>query len=418
VNAGAQGRHVLILVENLSVPLDRRVWNECGSLVAAGYRVSVVCPRGARHDRAFHERRDGVEIYRYPMPPLIPGLAGYIWEYGYALLATLLLSLVIWGRDRFDIIQACNPPDLFFLVSAVYRRRGVAYVFDHHDANPEILVAKRGGRAGRGLPELVVGWAERRTFAAADIVMSPNDSYRRIALSRGGKRAEDVYVVRSGPRLEEFADSAQGEFDRRGHRFLVCYLGVMGRQDGVDLLVEAVALLVAAGYDILLDLIGAGESYDEIAALVRQRGLEDRVLMPGYQFRTEFTAALRSADVCVAPDPPSPFNDISTMNKIVEYMALGRPCVAFDLTENRVTGSDDIVYAPEPTVLGLAAAIGATLELGEERELLGRRARRRFEAELTWERSAPELLRAYARLTDDGARAAGPQGAARADADG
>jgi glycosyltransferase involved in cell wall biosynthesis len=389
---------VLILVENLSVPLDRRVWNECGTLTAAGYRVSVVCPRGAKHDRRFYEEIDGVRIYRYPTPPSRPGLAGYVVEYGYMLLMTGLLALAVFAREPFDAIHACNPPDLFVLVAWPFRLLGVSFLFDQHDACPEILVAKRGGEAGAGLPELVVRWAERATYAAADVVVSPNESYRAIALGRGKKAHDDVFVVRSAPRLAEFPSGGPASFDRRGHEFLVGYLGVMGLQDGVDVLLEALALLIRRGYDVLAYLAGAGESYEALAREVVRLGLQDRVLMPGYQYWSEFAPALRNADVCVAPDPPGPFNDISTMNKIIEYMAFGRAGVAFDLTENRVTGGDAVVYAGEATAEGLAEAIAAVLDMGAAREDLGRAARRRFEEMLAWEHQESALLAAYGRL--------------------
>lgn len=401
-------RHILILVENLSVPFDRRVWHECTTLIAAGYEVSVICPRGKRHDRESYAEIDGVRIFRYPEPPSAESLAGYVREYPYMLAWTLRLAVRLWRRRPFDVIHACNPPDLFFLIGLVFRPFGVAFVFDQHDANPEILLAKRHGEVRRGLPELVVAWAERSTYALADVVIAPNGSYRRLALTRGRKRPDDVIVVRSGPLRDEFdGDGDARSYDRRGHRYLVGYLGVMSKQDGVDLLVEAVAKLVAAGDDILLYLAGDGESYEEIRSLAGRLGISDRVDMPGFQTFVEFESALRSADVCAAPDPPTPFNDISTMNKIVEYMALGTPGVAFDLTENRVTGGDAVAYACAPTADGLATAIGELLHDEQRREEMAREARRRFEDELAWEHSAPCLRSAYERLRAKVSGAAG-----------
>jgi glycosyltransferase involved in cell wall biosynthesis len=392
--------HILILVENLSVPFDRRVWHESTTLVKAGYEVSVICPRGRRHDHDAFEERDGVHIYRYPPPPSASSLAGYPREYGHMLTWTLRLALRLYRRRPFDAIHACSPPDLFFLIGAFFRRRGVSFVYDQHDASPEILRAKRGATDHDGLPERVVAWAERRTFRLADVVISPNDSYRHLALTRGQLAPEDVFVVRSAPRLDEFPAAAAAGFDRRGHRYLLGYLGVMGKQDGVDVLVLAAGKLVQQGYDILLYLAGDGESYPGICDLVRRSGIEDRVLMPGYQNNAEFTPALLAADVCVAPDPPGPFNDISTMNKLVEYMALGRPAVAFGLPENRFTGGDAVAYADEPTPEGLAEAIAGLLADEERRRQLGAAARRRFVDELAWERSEAGLLQAYMRLGD------------------
>ena len=392
--------HILILVENLSVPFDRRVWHECTTLIAAGYEVSVICPRGKRHDLEPYAELGGVRIYRYPPPRSARSLAGYLREYPYMLAWTQRLAWRIWRERGFDAIHACNPPDLFFLIGRFFRRYGVSFVYDQHDANPEILIAKRGGEQRRGVPERVVHWAERCTYSLADVVIAPNDSYRALALTRGGKSAEDVFVVRSAPDREEFQPATGDGFDRRGHRFLVGYLGVMGKQDGVDLLVRAVGMLVAENHDILLYLAGDGESYGEIEALARELGLRDNVVMAGYQTREEFIPALRNADVCVAPDPPSPFNDISTMNKIVEYMAMGRPCVAFGLPENRVTGADVVTYADEPTFQSLARAVARLLDDEGERVRMGDQARERFAQVLAWEHSAPELRRAYERLRE------------------
>ena len=392
--------HILILVENLSVPFDRRVWHECTTLVAAGYEVSVICPRGKRHDREPYAELGGVRIYRYPTPPSASSLAGYALEYPYMLAWTLRLAWRIWRERGFDVIHACNPPDLFFLIGRFFRPFGVSFVYDQHDANPEILIAKRGGEERQGLPERVVRWAERCTYALADVVIAPNDSYRDLALTRGRKTPGDVFVVRSGPRAEEFVPVTGDGFDRRGHRFLVGYLGVMGKQDGVDVLVRAVGTLAADSHDVLLYLAGDGESYGEIEALVHELGLRDRVILAGFQTKEEFTHALSSADVCVAPDPPSPFNDISTMNKIVEYMALGSPCVAFGLPENKVTGADAAAYAEEPTPESLAGVIARLLDDEEERARMSEQARARFTQVLCWEHSAPELRRAYERLRE------------------
>jgi glycosyltransferase involved in cell wall biosynthesis len=406
-------RHILILVENLSVPFDRRVWHECGTLVAAGYDVSVICPRGKRHDREPYAKIDGVRIHRYPTPPSAGSLAGYLREYPFMLLWTLWLAVEVWRRRPFDVIHACNPPDLFFTIGRVFRPLGVAFVFDQHDANPEILLAKRDGQVRRGLPERVVAWAERCTYRLADVVITPNDSYRRLALGRGGKRPEDVVVVRSGPLRDEFPPAAGGAaaYDRRGHRHLVGYLGVMGKQDGVELLVRAVAILIGQGEDVLLYLAGDGESFDQVKALASSLGIDGRVDMPGYQTSAEFEPALRAADVCVAPDPPSPFNDISTMNKIVEYMALGTCCVAFGLTENRVTGGDAVAYADEATPASLAATIRELLHDEERRDRMAAAGRRRFEEALSWEHAGPRLLVAYERLREK-VRAGGADGPA------
>ncbi len=400
--------HVLILVENLSVPFDRRVWHEAVTLRQAGYEVSVICPRGKNHDCEPYAEIEGIRIARYPTPPEAQSLAGYVKEYPYMLAWTLRLAMSLWRHRPFDVIHACNPPDLFFLIGRVFRPLGVSFVYDQHDANPEILLAKRDGVARNGLPERVVAWAERRTYALADVVITPNASYRHLALTRGGKSPEDVFEVRSGPLRDEFppAKAGEPEYDRRGHRYLIAYVGVMGKQDGVDLLVRAVAERVQRGDDILLSLVGDGESYDEVKRLSESLGIADRVHMPGFQTADEFLPSMRSADAAVAPDPPSAFNEISTMNKIIEYMALEVPCVAFGLRENKVTGGDAVIYAEEPTVASLAEALAQALHGdGAARAARVRLGRRRFEEVLCWEHAAPCLLAAYQRVGEKAAHA-------------
>ncbi len=269
----------LVLVENLSVPFDRRVWQECGALTRAGFAVSVICPQGRKRDREPFERREGVEIHRYPLRAATGGPAGYAREYGTALLATRRLALRLARQAPFDVVQACNPPDLLLPAVRVLRRRGAAFVFDHHDLVPELYESRF--ERGRDLLYRLTLAAERSTFRLADVVIATNESYRRVALERGGKRPEDVFVVRSAPDLARFAPVDPDPALRREDGHLLAYLGVMGPQDGVDHALRALALLRDRRDDWRAIFVGDGDVQPAMKELAGRLGLDDRVEFPG-----------------------------------------------------------------------------------------------------------------------------------------
>jgi glycosyltransferase involved in cell wall biosynthesis len=386
-------RKVLFLVENLPSPFDRRVWQEATALNAAGYGVSIICPTGKGCEKHF-ETIDGIEIHRYDLPVEASGALGYAVEYSLALFWTFVLSWKVLFTRGFDAIHACNPPDLFFLIGAFFKLLGKKFVFDHHDINPELYEAKFGRRDF--FWKLMV-WFERLTFRTADVSIATNESYRRIAIERGGMDPSRVFVVRSGPSLERLRIVAPDASLKHGRRFLVGYVGVMGRQEGIDLLLCAARQVIDlhGRHDIHFGLVGGGTSLDEMKALARRLNIEDYVTFTGRVPDAELLAMLNTADVCVNPDIANAMNDKSTMNKIMEYMALGKPIVQFDLAEGRFSAQDASLYARRNDPDDLAAKIIQLVDDPERRARMGAYGRARVEKELEWRYEVPKLLAAY-----------------------
>ena len=389
-------RRALILVENLPVPFDRRVWLESKALTQAGWRVSVICPKGTGWTKSYEEL-EGVAIHRYDPPPPTKGALSYLWEFAYCWLHTAWLSLRVAGGRGFDVLHACNPPDTFFLLGAFYKLWGKKFLFDQHDLSPEVYVS-RFGKAGfwyHGLRLL-----ERLTYATSDLVIATNESYRDTAIRRGWLAPEDVVVVRSGPESGRFVGMAPDPALKRGRTYLVAYLGVMAPQDGVDYLLRAAKLLLDArgARDVAFTLIGSGDSFDDLKALTTELGLDDVVSFTGRIPDAEVEAILSTADVCVGPDPKNPLNDVSTMNKILEYMALGKPIVAFDLRETRYSAGDGALYAQPNEESDLADKIDQLLRDPARREVMGAYNRERFKNGMAWDYSRVRLIEAYDRI--------------------
>ncbi len=385
---------ILILVENLSVPFDRRVWQECRALTEAGHDVTVICPRGAKRDTEPYALIEGVEIHRYALEAATGGPAGYLKEYGTALWQSLRIAHRLDRERPFDVVQACNPPDLLFLVALPFKLRGARFVFDQHDLVPELFRS----RFGAGGPLL---WAtellEKATFRLADHVISTNESYRSVALTRGRVPRERTTVVRSAPDLTRFVPVAPDATLRRGRPYLACYLGVMGPQDGVDYALRALASLRddLGRTDVQAAFLGHGDAWDDLVALAHELGLDDSVEFTGRVSDEDLARYLSTADVCLAPDPKNPLNDVSTMNKIVEYMAMSRPLVSFDLIEARVSAGDAAVYATPNDEREFARLIAELLDDPDRRARMGALGRQRVEQELSWEHSRRHLLEAY-----------------------
>ena len=387
------GTAVCIIVENLPVPFDRRVWQEARALKEAGYRVSVICPKGRGFARS-RETIEGIEVYRHSLWEA-SGPLGYFIEYGWALAAEFLLALRIWARTRFRILHACNPPDTIFLIGLWFKLFGVRFIFDHHDLNPELYEAKFGRR---DFGYRLVCLAERLTFRAADVSIATNQSYREIALVRGGMRPERVFVVRSCPDLDRIRRRPPQAELKEGRRHLVVYLGVMGPQDGLDALLESIAAIVSGANrrDILFVLIGAGTELPRLKRLSAAKGLDLAVKFTGRIPDDELAAYLSTADVGVAPDPATPMNDKSTMNKILEYMAYGVPVVLYDLTEGRRSAGDAALYARPNDPEDFARQIVRLLDSEALRHELGACGRTRIEERLNWALEKKALLEAYA----------------------
>jgi glycosyltransferase involved in cell wall biosynthesis len=389
-------RRVLILVENLPSPFDRRVWQEAGALRDAGYAVSIICPTGKGYEKKY-EVIDDIHIWRYSLPTEAQGALGYLLEYATALVWTFLLSWKVLFKRGFDVIHACNPPDLLFLVGGFFKLFGKKFLFDHHDANPELYEAKFGRR---DFLWKVMVWLERATFRCADLSIATNRSYRRIAIERGGMAPERVFVVRSGPSLERLKIVPAVESLKQGKKFLVGYVGVMGRQEGIDYLLRAAAHLVhdLKRSDVHFGLVGGGTSLEEMKALAKELGVAQHVTFTGRVPDAELLAMLNTADVCVNPDVANDMNDISTMNKIMEYMALGKPIVQFDLTEGRFSAQAASLYARRNDAFDLASKIARLLDDPAKRLEMGAYGRRRVENELEWRYEVPKLLAAYESL--------------------
>lgn len=372
--------------------MDRRVWQEARGLTAAGYQVSVICPKGRGFERS-RETLENIEIYRHPIWEA-SGPLGYVVEYGWALAAEFILALKIYARTRFRILQACNPPDTMFLVGLFFKLFGVRFIFDHHDLNPELFEAKFGKR---GFLFRLVCLAERLTFRTADVSIATNESYREIATGRGGMKSERVFVVRSSPDLEKTRRVPPQPALKEGKTYLVAYVGVMGPQDGLDLLLESIEQIVKAQNrrDTLFVLIGAGTELPRLKATAMQRDLADWVKFTGRIPDDELAAYLSTADIGVAPDPSTPMNDKSTMNKILEYMAFGCPVVLYDLLEGRRSAADAALYARPNDPKDFAEQIQKLLESEPLRRELGERGRKRIEENLNWAREKESLLAAY-----------------------
>jgi len=389
---------VLIIVQNLPVPFDRRVWLECQALVAAGYRVAVVCPKG-RGDPAY-EVVQSVELYKYR--PYAPGGSklSFIAEYAYSFLATAWLTLKARRRGRFAVVQACNPPDVFWPIALALRGLDrTRFVFDHHDLCPELFQSRFPG--GPSLPYRGLRALERRTHRTADHVISTNDSYREIAINRSGKAPGDVTVVRTGPDPQKLRRGPEDPGLRRGRRFLAAYIGVMGPQDGVDIVVRAADVVVheMGREDIAFTLIGSGDCFDELVALRDELKLGGHVEFTGRIPDELVKSILSTADLGLSPDPKNPLNDLSTMNKTMEYMAFEVPVVAFDLRETRVSAGEAAVYVEPNDVRLYAKAIVSLMDDEAGRAQLGKIGRARVETELAWSHQERAYLGVYQRLT-------------------
>ena len=384
---------VLIIVENLPVPFDRRVWQEARALAEAGYRVFVICPK-SRGFKKSRETLEAIEIYRHRLWEAA-GPLGYLLEYSWALAAQFWLAARIYARARFKIVHACNPPDTIFLVALFFKLFGVRFIFDHHDLNPELFEAKFGQRH-RFLYRLTC-LAERWTFRTADVSIATNESYREIALARGRMPSDRVFIVRSSPDLAKIHRGAVQPELKHGRPYLVVYLGTMGPQEGVDLLLESAAHIAKAKnrQDVSFVLIGGGSQIPRLKAQAAAERLEDFITFTGRIPDDELAAYLSTADVCVAPDPKNPMNDKSTMNKVLEYMAYARPVVQFDLTEGRRSADDASLYARPNDPVDFAEKIIELLDSESLRHELGARGRKRVEERLNWKLEQVPLLAAY-----------------------
>lgn len=388
---------VLIIVQNLPVPFDRRVWLEAKTLRDYGLKVSVISPKSIEFAKS-HEIIDDIAVYRYKMPVQAEGVWSYVFEFVYAWMATALLSLKVLWREGFDVIQACNPPDTYWLLGLIYKLFGKTFIFDHHDLSPEMFDAKYHGRQ-RWLRRILL-WLEKMTLKTAGLVLSTNDSYKKAAIERGGKNPQDVYVVRTGPDLNRLKMQEPEEVFKHGKKHLVCYLGEMCPQDGVDVLLKSIAHFKnkIGRADTHFILIGGGPAMPQMKELSKAMGLADIVTFTGRVSDGDLCRYLSSADLCVDPDPWTEWANHSTMNKILEYMTFGKPIVAFDLDEHRYSAQNAAAYVqPNDTEL-FAEAMSALLNDPVKRHKMGTAGFARIRGHLAWKHTHKALVAAYNRV--------------------
>jgi glycosyltransferase involved in cell wall biosynthesis len=399
-SAGRPGRRrrVLIVVQNLPVPFDRRVWLEATTLARAGYLVSVICPKAKGYTASF-EVLEGVHVYRYGLPVDAQGAAGFVVEFLWCFLRTAMKSVRVALRGRgFDVLHVCNPPETYWPLARFWKLLGKRFLFDHHDLSPEMYQAKFGASGGPALAGL--RWLERRTFRAADLVVTTNESHKRVAVERGGVAPGDVYVVRSGPDLVRLRAYPTDPAWRHGKRHLLVYLGEICKQDGVDHLVRAVKLLrdELGRDDLHCVLVGGGPHQPSVKAYAEQLGVAGLCTFTGRVSDEQLCRILSSADLGVDPDPKNDWSDRSTMNKVMEYMFFGLPVVGYELTENRVSAGEAALFATANRERELARRIAELLDDPARRKRMGWAGRERVRSVLAWEHSAPVLLAAYDRL--------------------
>jgi glycosyltransferase involved in cell wall biosynthesis len=386
-----KGKHILMIVENLPLPFDRRVWQEANTLMEHGARVSIICPRTKDYPERYEKIND-IEIYRHPMPQEGSGPIGYLKEYSAALFWEWILSWKIFFKRRFHVIHGCNPPDLIFMVALFFRIFGVRYVFDHHDINPELYFAKF---SRRDFFYKMMLFFERMTFKTASYSIATNESYKEIALTRGKMKSERVHVVRSGPGLDRLKITEGNPAYKKGREYLVGYVGVIGEQEGIDLLLEAAKTICERRSDVQFAIVGGGTSLDELKQLSEELNLSSHVDFYGRVPDETLLGVLNTSDICVNPDKPTEMNNLSTMNKIMEYMALKKPIVQFDMKEGRFSAQKASLYAENSDVRDFADKIEFLLEHESIRKEMGEFGYNRIIKQLSWSHESRKLIDFY-----------------------
>lgn len=391
---GTRRPGILIIVENLTVPLDRRVWQEACALRDAGYTVSVICPKGGIHTAAY-EQLDGIHVFRHPLPIEASGPLGYVAEYATALFFEFVLSVKAYFKVGFDVVQACNPPDLLFIIGAFWKYLfGKPFVFDHHDINPELYEAKFGRR---GAWHRLLQLLERQTFRVADVAIATNETFKAIATGRGRMDKDRVFIVRSVPDTSRFRRIEPNAALKNGRKHLVGFVGIMGAQDGVDLMVEAMKTIVHeyGRNDVQALIVGTGTELPRLEQLTAAHGLQDYITFSGFQSGNALLTAMSTFDVGIIPDPKNVYNDKISMNKVLEYMTLGIPFVQFDLDEGRKMAADAALYASDNCPRSLAAGMLTLLDDMGLRERTAAEGVARAKSLLRWDEERGRLLAAY-----------------------
>ena len=390
------GKKVLIIVENLPAPFDRRVWQEATALRDNGALVSIICPTGKGYEKKFEIIED-IAIFRHKLPLEADGPLGYLREYQSALFWEFYLAMKCLFSRGFDVIQACNPPDLIFMVAMPFRLFGKKFIFDHHDIDPELYLAKFSRKDFFYRLLLIF---EKLTFMSAAVSIATNGSYKRIAVERGGKKPDNVYVVRSGPCLERLKIMPPVDTYRNGRKFVVGYVGVIGKQEGLNYLVEAAAYIIhqLGRQDIQFVCVGGGTKLPQVKKMAAEQGVADYFTFTGRVPDQNLLEVLNTADICVNPDEYNEMNDKSTMNKIMEYMALAKPSVQFDMTEGRFTAQDASLYAKPNDSIDLADKMLYLLDHPEIAAEMGQAGYKRIKTALAWTYEKENYYQAYRKL--------------------
>ena len=388
-------RKVLVILENGAIATDIRMQREILALRDAGYGVSLIAPREREEEGNWEA--DGVSIYRYKRAAGGGRIWSYLFEYAYSWLATFFLSIKALLNQGFDVIHSCNPPDIFFSIALLFKPLGKKLLFDQHDLSPELYLARF--ERPRKLVYRALLFLERMSYRLADVTLTTNASYKRIASSRGGVPGEKIFIVRNGPYLYplEFTVAADPGL-KKGYKWMVCCMGQMSPQDGIEHLLSAADHLIntRCRRDILFVLIGNGPSAPELRRAAREFGIEEHVIFTGWiSDKRLILEYLLTADVCVSPEPKSPLNEHSTFIKVLDYMAVGKPIVAFDLAETRISAGEAALYARPNDDADLAAKILEFLDDGERARRAGDIGRRRVETALAWKHVEPNLIKAY-----------------------
>jgi len=385
---------ILIIVENLTMPLDRRVWQEARTLHDAGYTVSVICPKSGSYTKSY-EILEGIHVFRHPQPFEADGALGYALEYTNALFWEFVLSIRVRLKIGFDVIEACNPPDLIFIIAAFWKYLfGTPFIFDHHDINPELYEAKF---RKRGFFYELLKKFERWTFKTADVSIATNDTFKQIAMERGQMDKDKVFVVRSVPDLSRFKRCAPSNNLKQGRKYLIGYVGVIGAQDGVDLLIHAMAELVhlKGRKDIQCAIVGSGTELKQLKQLAVDLRVDDHITFPGFLSGVSLLGAFSAFDIGVIPDPKNSYNDKISMNKVFEYMAMGIAFVQFDLSEGKRAAGSSALYARNNDPRDLAHQLGRLIDNPKLCAKLGAIGRERAKTLLNWESERVRLLAVY-----------------------
>ncbi len=399
----ANQNRVLMLLENGPYPRDSRVRAEAEALTGVGYEVTVICPTWDREQRV--ENVNGVRVYRYPALPEMDGLLGFIAEYSYALNVTFLITLFVWIRHGFDAIHSHNPPDLFVFIALFFKPFGKKFVFDHHDLSPEVYQARTPTGGNNVLYQILVG-LEKLSLRVADLVIATNESYKRLEMDRGRVPEDRVTIVRNAPDLNRLKTTTPSASLREKAGTILCYVGEMGYQDGLDYLMRSLRHLRydLGETDFYCVLMGKGPELENLKALSKELDIEENVWFFGWANGEQLSEVLSTTDICVDPDPSNPFNDRSTMIKMAEYMAFAKPIVAFDLPEHRFTAEDAALYVQDNNELEFAKAIKLLMGNPELRKTMGESGQQRVMSKLSWQHSAKNLTQAYGDLLPLGGR--------------